>query len=55
MEEFLKAVANFGFPIVVAVYLLFRMEKKMEQLSGEIGNLSKTIISLCEKIDSLRR
>lgn len=27
MEEFFNAISNFGFPIVVAGYLLFRFEK----------------------------
>ena len=36
MEEFLKAAGNFGFPIVVAAYLLFRQEKKTEELAKAI-------------------
>lgn len=36
MEEFVKAVGNFGFPIVVAAYLLFRQEKKTEELARAI-------------------
>ena len=45
MEEFLKLVSNFGFPIVVAAYLLIRLEKKMDDLektvSGKDGVLDK--------------
>ncbi|MEM3063095.1 MAG: YvrJ family protein, partial [Nitrososphaerota archaeon] len=29
MEELLKAIANWGFPIVVSVYLLVRIEGKI--------------------------
>ncbi|MFL0268184.1 YvrJ family protein [Candidatus Clostridium radicumherbarum] len=40
MEDFLKAVANVGFPIVVAAYLLIRLEGKMDNLSASISQLS---------------
>lgn len=32
MEEMMKLVANLGFPIVVAMYLLARVEKKIDNL-----------------------
>lgn len=46
MEEFLKAVSNFGFPIVVAAYLLIRMEKTIGKLSNDVRELKDSIISL---------
>jgi len=45
MEEFLKAVGNIGFPIVVAAYLLIRIESKMDSLAASINQLS-TILSI---------
>lgn len=45
MDEFLKAVANTGFPIVVAAYLLIRIESKIDSLSTSINRLA-TIISV---------
>jgi hypothetical protein len=45
MEEFLKAVANTGFPIAVAAYLLIRIESKLDNLSSSINQLS-TILSI---------
>lgn len=36
MQEFFTAISNFGFPIVVAGYLLFRFEGKMEKLSESV-------------------
>ena len=45
MEEFLKAVANVGFPIVVAAYLLIRVESKIDNLATSINKLS-TILSI---------
>jgi hypothetical protein len=43
IEEFLKAVANWGFPIVVSVYLLVRIETKLDNLETAIKDLSLTI------------
>jgi len=45
MEDLLKAVANVGFPIAVAVYLLVRIESKLDTLSASINQLS-TILSI---------
>ena len=54
MEEFFKLVSNFGFPIVVSGYLLFRLEGKMEHVDGGIngkdGVLDK-IEEIAEKIN----
>ena len=43
IEEFLKAVANWGFPIVVSVYLLVRIETKLDTLEQAIKDLSLVI------------
>ena len=43
MDEMLKLVANFGFPIVVSAYLLVRIEGKLEQLTSSITELAKAI------------
>lgn len=45
MEDLLKAIANVGFPIAVAAYLLIRIESKMDSLSASINQLS-TILSI---------
>lgn len=49
MEEFIKAVANFGFPVVVSAYLLVRMEKTIGTLAKEVGELKDGIERLCRK------
>ncbi|MEA4900369.1 YvrJ family protein [Desulfitobacterium sp.] len=46
MEEILKMVGNFGFPIVVSAYLLVRIEGKLNELSTSITNLAKAIAVL---------
>lgn len=49
MEELFKQIANFGFPIVLSIYLLVRVESKLEKLSESINELSKTIASFSTK------
>lgn len=46
MEEILKMVGNFGFPIVVSAYLLVRIEGKLNELSVSITELAKAIAVL---------
>lgn len=45
MEELLKQIANYGFPAAISVYLLIRIEGKLEKLSESINELSKVISS----------
>jgi hypothetical protein len=42
----LTTIANFGFPIVVAAFLLIRTEGKLETLTSAIADLSKTLAQL---------
>lgn len=46
LEEVLGLVANTGFPIVVASYLMVRMEGRLGDLSSAIQDLSQQIKSL---------
>ncbi|NLM42728.1 MAG: YvrJ family protein [Clostridiales bacterium] len=48
MEEIFNGVANIGFPIAVSIYLLMRIEGKMENLTASINELSKVIASKFE-------
>jgi len=48
MEEIFNGVANIGFPIAVSIYLLMRIEGKMENLTDSINELSKVIASKLE-------
>lgn len=43
MNELLTGIGNFGFPIVLSMYLLVRIEGKMENLSSTIAHLSKVL------------
>lgn len=46
MELFLTSISNFGFPIVVAGYLLLRTEKRLEALENTILGLKNSIDTL---------
>ena len=43
MANFQAIVANLGFPIAVSIYLLIRIEGKMQALTDSINELSKNI------------
>lgn len=43
MEQVLGMIANMGFPIVISVYLLVRIENRMENLSQSIQSLTRAI------------
>ena len=46
MEELVKIIANLGFPIAVSIYLLVRLETKMNELTGSVKELSRTIAKM---------
>ena len=43
MEEIYTHIANLGFPIVISIYLLVRIEGKLDMLTESINELTKTI------------
>lgn len=45
MEEIYSNIANLGFPIVISIYLLVRIEGKLIDLTESISELSKVIAS----------
>lgn len=69
MTDFFQILSQFGFPIAVASYLLFRFEKKLETLwqtneklvdiintlKESITNLINIITLLREKVDKLEK
>ncbi len=44
MEEVMVLIGNFGFPVAVSIYLLTRLEGKLETLTESIHALSESII-----------
>lgn len=49
MESFINLVSNMGFPIAVSMYLLIRIERKLEHLTNSINCLSKAIYHIKSK------
>lgn len=43
MEKILEAVANVGFPMAISMYLLVRIEVKLDKLSMSIEKLSNVL------------
>ena len=55
MEEFFSIISNFGFPVAVASYLLFRFEKKLESLEKTNNSLVSEIHLLEKKVSELNK
>ena len=49
MEDVLKYATETGFAVIIAVYLLVRMEKKIESLTSSITKLNEIINKVTEK------
>ena len=45
-NDILTMIGNLGFPIAVSVYLLVRLEGKLEVLTSSINNLSTVITTM---------
>lgn len=43
MEQLLTYASNYSFPMVISLFLLLRMESKLEQLTNSISELAKVI------------
>jgi hypothetical protein len=46
MEDLLYLISNVGFPIVVSIYLLMRIETQISKLSDAITDLREALITL---------
>lgn len=55
MTEFFQAISNYGFPIVVAGYLLFRFEGRIEKLGQSMIHLETAINDLIKEVHTLRK
>ena len=43
LSSYIDLISNTGFPIVISMYLLNRMEKKLDALVQSIDNLTKNV------------
>lgn len=44
MEELVGIIGNFGFPVAVSIYLLVRLEGKLETLTESIHSLTQVLL-----------
>ena len=49
MEELILLIKDVGFPIVVTIYLLYRVEGKLEMLNNSIQSLPLMLSELMKK------
>ncbi|MGC8982002.1 MAG: YvrJ family protein [Minisyncoccia bacterium] len=49
--DIVQIVSNVGFPVLVALYLLVRVDKTIEKSTEALTELTKTIIELKELIE----
>lgn len=54
MEAFFQVLSNFGFPIALSIYLLFRFEKVLEGLQQIIRDLVQKNTDLLTEIKVLK-
>lgn len=43
LEQWVFLMGNFGFPVLITVYLLIRFQKKIEELTAVINTLTNSI------------
>ena len=43
MDDVIALIANLGFPIAVSIFLLVRIEGKMDELTASVKELSQAI------------
>ncbi|WP_076850160.1 YvrJ family protein [Rubeoparvulum massiliense] len=43
MEEWVTLLSNFGFPVVLSIYLLLRFERKLDQLIDSLEQMNQNI------------
>lgn len=55
MEEIFKALTNFGFPVVVSIYLLVRFEGKIDKLEQAVNGKDGLIVKINDLVDEVKR
>lgn len=52
MTEITQIIGNLGFPIFVAVWMLYKFSKDSEDMRSAISELKEAIVVLTEKLDN---
>ncbi len=48
-DQLIKLISDVGFPIAVSLYLLLRIEKKLDEITKALATLDKTITSVMKQ------
>ncbi|EPY2272858.1 YvrJ family protein [Clostridium sporogenes] len=48
-DQLIKLISDVGFPIAVSLYLLLRIEKKLDEITKALTSLDKTITSVMKQ------
>lgn len=51
-KEWKDLISNVGFPILVAVWLLYRIDPALHALSANVDGLTKAVSTLTQKLDT---
>lgn len=51
MEDYIAVISSVGFPIFIAMFILIRMENKIEKLISAFIELSESITKIIEKTE----
>lgn len=55
MQDFFNLASSLGFPVAVASYLLFRLEKKIEKSEESSRKLEASCQEMIKKFDNLEK
>jgi hypothetical protein len=47
-DELVKLISNVGFPAAVSIYLLVRLDKRLEDLTKDLSKLTNAILTVVE-------
>ncbi|WP_034869360.1 YvrJ family protein [Clostridium lundense] len=47
-DELIMLISNVGFPVAVSIYLLVRLEKKLDDLTKAFSEFTKTMLAIME-------
>jgi len=50
MDEMIKIIGNWGFPLALCIYLLTRQEAKLAALTTAIEALNKTLAVILDRV-----
>ena len=55
MTDLFPAISNFGFPIVISLFLLLRFENKLEKLSENIQKNTEATNNLINAVNNIKK